>query len=87
MLGNVLAFGGRESYLLLVLFREVLVLYPQYHAVIEICVLPALLYGAENWILNPVLVDRLESFQGELAKRILCITQTLRPPWSTLCEE
>ena len=41
-------------------------------SVIETCVLPALLYGAENWILTPVLVDRLESFQGELAKRILC---------------
>ena len=31
-----------------------------------------MLYGAENWILTPVLIDRLESFQGELAKRILC---------------
>ena len=42
-------------------------------SVIETCVLPALLYGAENWILTPVLVDRLESFQGEfIAKRILC---------------
>ena len=89
MLGNVLAFGGREIYLLLnvlmrrpekhflgtaalVLFREVLVLYSQYQFNIETCVLPALIYGAENWILTPVLVDRLESFQGELAKKILC---------------
>ena len=91
MLGNVLAFGGREIYLLLnvlmktsgrpekhflgmaalVLFREVLVLSPQYR-LLRPAILPALLYGAENWILTPVLVDRLESFQGELAKRILC---------------
>ena len=76
----------------LVLFREVLVL-PSV-SVIETCVLPALLYGAENWILTPVLVDRLESFQGELAKRILCwpkhhsnTADTLAVNWSTLCEE
>ena len=41
-------------------------------SIIETCILPFLLYGAENWILTPVLIDRLESFQGELAKRILC---------------
>ena len=39
--------------------------------VIDCCVLPVLLYGAENWILTPVLLDRLERFQGELAKRVL----------------
>ena len=33
-------------------------------SIIETCILPSLLYGAENWILTPVL--------GELAKRILC---------------
>ena len=33
--------------------------------------LPVLLYGAENWILTPVLLGRLERFQGELAKRVL----------------
>ena len=38
---------------------------------IDCCVLPALLYGVENWILTPVLLDRLEKFQGELAKRVL----------------
>ena len=43
-------------------------------SIIETCILPSLLYmyGAENWILTPVLIDRLESFQGELANRILC---------------
>ena len=87
MLRNVLAFGGREIYLLqnvltktsgrpekyflgmaaLVLFREVLV---KYQLLRPVYFLPY--YEAENWILTPVLVDRLESFQGELAKRILC---------------
>ena len=40
-------------------------------SVIDCCVLSVLLYGAENWILTPVLLDRLEKFQGELAKRVL----------------
>ena len=40
-------------------------------SVIECCVLPVLLYGAENWILTSVLLDTLEKFQGELAKRVL----------------
>ena len=34
--------------------------------------MPILLYGSENWILTPELLKRLESFQGELAKRVLC---------------
>ena len=34
-------------------------------------VLPCLLFGAETWILNPTLLQKLESFQAELAKRIL----------------
>ena len=33
--------------------------------------MPVLLYGAENWILTSELLKRLESFQGELAKRVL----------------
>ena len=32
---------------------------------------PVLLYGCENWIMTEVLWERLEAFQGELAKRIL----------------
>ena len=39
--------------------------------VIEHCVLPCLLYGAESWILDNSLLTKLESFQTELAKRIL----------------
>ena len=37
----------------------------------ECCVLPVLLSGAESWILNGTLLQKLESFQSELAKRIL----------------
>ena len=32
---------------------------------------PCLLFGAESWILNSTLLQKLESFQAELAKRIL----------------
>ena len=39
--------------------------------IIEHCVLPCLLYGAESWILNNSLLAKLESFQAELAKRNL----------------
>ena len=39
--------------------------------VIESCVMPVLLYGSENWILTDALMERLESFQGELVKRVL----------------
>ena len=39
--------------------------------IIEHCVLPCLLYGAESGILNNSLLAKLESFQAELAKRIL----------------
>lgn len=35
------------------------------------CVLPILLYGVENWIFSSESLQRLESFQGEIAKRIL----------------
>ena len=33
--------------------------------------MPVLLYGCENWILNAESKKMVESFQGELAKRIL----------------
>ena len=33
--------------------------------------MPTLLYGAESWILNTSLLQKLESFQAEIAKRIL----------------
>ena len=34
---------------------------------------PSCLYGAESWILYNGLLAKLESFQAELAKRILCL--------------
>ena len=40
-------------------------------SIVEHCVLPTLLFGAESWILNKTLLQKLESFQAELAKRIL----------------
>ena len=35
------------------------------------CVMPILLYGVENWIFSAESLQMLESFQGEVAKRIL----------------
>ena len=40
-------------------------------SIIECCVFPCLLSGAEAWILNDTMIRQLESFQAELAKRIL----------------
>ena len=40
-------------------------------SIAEHCVLPCLLFGAETWVLNSTLLQKLESFQAELAKRIL----------------
>ena len=40
-------------------------------SVLETCVMPVLLYGCENWIVTDGLVEKLEKFQAELAKRIL----------------
>ena len=37
----------------------------------ERCVLPTLIYGAESWTLSATLQQKLESFQAEIAKRIL----------------
>ena len=44
---------------------------PSSREVIESCVMPVLLYGSENWILTDTMIERIESFQGELAKRVL----------------
>ena len=38
---------------------------------IDCFVMTVLLYGAENWVLTPPLINTLESFQGELAKHVL----------------
>ena len=39
--------------------------------VMETCVMPTLLYGAENWILDEACLDLLERFQAEIGRRIL----------------
>ena len=40
-------------------------------SIIECCIMPILMYGSESWILNLTLLNKLESFQAELGKRIL----------------
>ena len=44
--------------------------------IIDTCVMPILLYGAENWMLTDQLVAKLESFQAE---RILKLLQMKLP--------
>ena len=40
-------------------------------SVVETCVLPILLYGSENWCLTESSLQLLDSFLGELSKRLL----------------
>ena len=40
-------------------------------SIIETCVMPVLLFGSENWIVSGGILEQLESFLGELAKRAL----------------
>ena len=40
-------------------------------SILDACVMPVLMYGCENWLLTHTLVEKLESFQAELAKRVL----------------
>ena len=40
-------------------------------SVVETCILPILLYGAENWCLSQNSIQALDSFLGELSKRLL----------------
>ena len=42
---------------------------------VETCVIPTLLYGAENWILDEGCLQLLERFQGEIGRRILKLTR------------
>ena len=49
-------------------------------ALFEVCVIPVLLYGCENWILTASLLTKLEHLQGEIGCRILRFT----PSHSTL---
>ena len=40
-------------------------------SLVEVCVMPVLMYGSENWILNVTTTALLESFLAERGKRIL----------------
>ena len=40
-------------------------------SLVECCVYPVMLYGVENWLLCTTSLQKLEKFQGEMAKRIL----------------
>ena len=43
--------------------------------IIEVCVFPTLLYGAENWILDESSLNLLECFQAELGRRVLKLSK------------
>ena len=52
-----------------------------YCSIVEICVVPILLYGVEDWVLLPESIRMLEcfqGFQGVIAKRIFKL-----PKWFT----
>ena len=40
-------------------------------SIVEMCILPILLCGGENWVMSAESIKMLECFQGEIAKRIL----------------
>ena len=42
-------------------------------AIFEACVEPVLLYNCENWFLTKPLLEKLESFQAEIGRRILTL--------------
>ena len=44
-------------------------------SVVESCIFPTLLYGAENWILNEEAIKLLENFQAEIGRRILRLSK------------
>ena len=44
--------------------------------------IPILLFGSENWILSPSLLDRLEAFQGEIYRPKNC--EAIEIPFVTL---
>ena len=43
--------------------------------IVEICVIPTLLYGAENWILDDISLNLLERFKDELSRTILKLSK------------
>ena len=44
-------------------------------SLVESCVLPILMYGAEAWCINASLLSKLESFQSEIGKKILRLSK------------
>ena len=44
-------------------------------SIYEVCVVPVLLFGSENWILTDSTLHLLESFQGEIEHRILKLSK------------
>ena len=40
-------------------------------SVVDTCILPILLYGAENWCLAQSSIQMLDTFLGKLSKRLL----------------
>ena len=44
-------------------------------SIYEVCVVPVLLFGSENWILTDSTLRLLESFQGEVGRRILKLSK------------
>ena len=44
-------------------------------SMVDTCILPILLYSAENWYLSPRSLHMLDSFLGEISKRLLKLPQ------------
>ena len=44
-------------------------------SIYETCVIPTLLFGCENWVLTDSMLHQLESFQGEIKRRILKLSR------------
>ena len=60
-----------KSFFHWVLFRETWAPYQQDPSLRHDCVMSILLFGSENWIVSGGILEQLESFLGELAKRAL----------------
>ena len=44
-------------------------------SIYETCVVPVLLFGSKNWILTDSMLHQLESFQGEIGRRMLKLSK------------
>ena len=44
-------------------------------SIYETCFMPVLLFGCKNWVLTDSMLHQLESFQGEIRRRILKLTR------------